>query len=187
MLQQIAFFIALSIFTANGFGEISHPPAQPKQIIVTDLLHRLSCSEAIALFGREHLIDSSLSDATDPSLGKQGRSKDPASGRNTASKLSLKQLVFAPVTFEGFPAKVTIFFDGDSSFKATVSVPYPLKLRAGATLGDFTKLGANIAKSIGKPTVSTETYIDYITNGHQYVFGNLKDGLITIDISQGSR
>ena len=172
MLHPIAFLIALTIFATQGFGGISHPLPDPKQIIVKDLLHKLSLPGAITLFGRQHLIDSSLSDAKDPSP-KQG----------TASKHNLKQLVFAPISFESFPAKITVFFDGDSSVKATVSTPYPLKLHAGATLDDFHRLGARIETSVGKPTVSTEMYIDYMRNGDQYLFGKLKDGLITIDIT----
>jgi hypothetical protein len=175
MLKPIAFFISFTIFATQGIGGISHPPAEPKHIIVKDLLHKITLHGAIALFGREHLIDSSLSDVTDRSNGEQG----------TSSKHNLKQFVFAPVTFEGVSAKVTVFFNGDSSFKTTVSIPYPLKLRAGATLDDFHKLGARIETSVGKPTVSTEMYIDYMKNGTQYLFGKLKDGLITIDITPG--
>ena len=83
-------------------------------------------------------------------------------------------MVFAPVTVEGSSAKVTILFGVDSSFGATVSIPYPNRLHAPATIDDFKRVSKSIAKSIGEPSVSTEAYIDYFVNGNQSLIGKLE-------------
>jgi hypothetical protein len=181
MIIPFALFIALHFFAGQ---EISGPQitAQPKTVTVKDLLHKLSTSDAMVLLGREHLLDSSVSFMTDPSMKWHERFLDSTLGRHKITPVTFTQMAFAPVIFEGISAKVTILFGEDSSFGATVSIPYPHKLRSGATVEDFDKLRVSIAKSIGEPTVSTEMYIDYMVSGTESLFGNLKDGVITITI-----
>ena len=179
MLLPIALFIALHLFSGPPFSEES---SAPKDVHVKDLLRKLSSREALSLMGRDHLLDSSASDPTDPSIDWHERSLDSTLGRHPATLPRVIQMTFAPVNFEGIPAKVTILFMGDSSFGATVSSPYPLRLRSRATLDDFNLVSKNIAKSLGEPSVSTGNYIDYMVNGLQSLFGSLKDGTITINL-----
>ena len=183
MAIPIALFIALHFFTGQGnFGYRQAVAVEPKIITVKDVLHKLSPSDAIALFGREHLLDSSVSAMTDPAMKWHERFLDSMLGRHKITPATFTQMVFAPVNFEGINAKVTILFGEDSSFGARVSIPYPIRLRSKATLDDFNNLRTNIAKSLGQPSVSTETYIDYMVNGHQSLLGNLRDGSITINL-----
>jgi hypothetical protein len=181
MFIPFALFIALRFFAASSCYH-QQIISTPKTVTVKDLVHKLSTSDAIALFGRNHLLDSSIFNLTDPSMKWHERFLDSTLGRHKITPVTYTQMSFAPVIFEGISAKVTILFGEDSSFGATVSIPYPHKLRSGATVEDFDKLRANIAKSIGEPTVSTEMYIDYLVSGTESMFGELKDGVITITI-----
>jgi hypothetical protein len=119
---------------------------------------------------------------TDPSMEWHERFLDSVLGRHKTTSATFTQMAFAPVNFEGINAKVTILFGEDSSFGATVSIPYPHKLRSSATLDDFNHLRSGITKSLGEPSVSTEAYINYMRNDHQLLFGNLKDGVISINL-----
>jgi hypothetical protein len=179
MLLPIALFWALHFFAGQGFAEVS---TAPKSVHVKDVLRKLSSRETLALMGRDRLVDSSVSTLKDPSIKWHERYLDSILGRHRATLPRVIQMTFAPVNFEGIPAKVTIFFADDSSFGATVSSPYPLRLGSRATLEDFNLVSKNIAKSLGEPSVSTGNYIDYMVNGLQSLFGSLKNGTITINL-----
>jgi hypothetical protein len=181
MFIPFALFIVLHFFAGPGNDHLQIT-AQSKMVTVNNLIHKLSISDAEALFGREHLLDSSVSDLTDQSMKWHERFLDSMLGRHKATPPKFTHMAFAPVIFEGMSAEVTILFGEDSSFGAMVSIPYPHKIRSTVTVQDFDKLRANIAKSIGEPTVSTEMYIDYIVNGSESLFGSLKDGVITLTI-----
>jgi hypothetical protein len=182
MFITIALFIALHFFGGQHTSVYSPPDAGPKAVTVTDVTCKLSTSSAVALFGRKNLLDSSLLPLTDRMMKWHEHFLDSILGRHNPTPAKFTQMVFAPVLFEGSSAKVTIFFGPDSSFGATVSIPYPARLHAPATGEDFKRLCKNIAKSLGEPSVSTEMYIDYMVNGNQSLFGNFRDGAITINL-----
>jgi hypothetical protein len=182
MVIPIALFIALHFFAGQRVSRHPSPDAGPKVVTVKDLTRKLSSSSAVALFGRNQLLDSSLLPLTDRMMKWHERFLDSMLGHHNPTPAKFTQMVFAPVLFEGASAKVTIFFGPDSSFGAMVSIPYPLRLHAEATIEDFDRLRANIAKSMGEPSVSTQDYIDYMANGNQYLFGNFREGAITISI-----
>jgi hypothetical protein len=182
MYIPIALFIALHIFAGHGIHGTARTDPAPKSITVKDLFRKLSTSGAIALFGREHLLDSSVSPLTDRSIKWHEHFLDSVLGRHKRMPATYTQMVFAPVTVEGRSAKVTILFGVDSSFGATVSYPYPVRLHSPATIEDFRRVSKSIETSIGEPSVSTEMYIDYFVNGNQSLIGSLKDGAITITL-----
>jgi hypothetical protein len=182
MVIPIALFIALHFFGGQHAPVYSPPDAEPKAVTVNDLTRKLSIASAVALFGRKQLLDSSLTPLTDRMMKWHEHFLDSALGRHNPTPAKFTQMVFAPVLFEGLSAKVTILFGPDSSFGATVSIPYPVRLHAPATAEDFKRVSKNIAKSLGEPSVSTEMYIDYMVNGNQSLFGNFRDGVITINL-----
>jgi hypothetical protein len=178
----MAFFSALWLFIGPQSGRTLHSPEQPKLITISDLVRPLSLKEAIALFSREHLIDSSL--ITDASSSMDTRQRSTNSSPKTTPNLSPRtQLVFAHVLFEGMPAKITVVFgDSGMSVSSEVSEPYPRKLGTNASTDDFAKIAASIAKEIGLPTASTLMYIDYMKGSRQWILGKLQNGVITINI-----
>jgi hypothetical protein len=180
MFLPIALFIALHFFAGQRVSGHPSPDAGPKSVTVKDLTRKLSTSSAVALLGRKLLLDSSLLPLTDRMMKWHEQFLDSILGHHDPTPAKFTQMVFAPVLFEGASAKVTIFFGPDSSFGAMVSIPYPVKLHAPATVDDFKRVSKNIAKSLGEPSVSTEAYIDYMVKGNQSLFGNLRDGVITI-------
>lgn len=182
MIIPIALFVALHFFAGPQIAVYAPPGAGPKAVTVKDLTRKLSTSGAVALFGRTQLLDSSLLPLTDRMMKWHERYLDSVLGRHNPTPAKFTQMVFAPVMFEGASAKVTIFFGPDSSFGATVSIPYPVRLHAPATRDDFDRLRANIAKSLGEASVSTEAYIDYMSKGNQFLFGTFKDGTITLNL-----
>ncbi len=188
MLTSIALFISLCFISFQGISAVPSPVGKvthaPKRVSVNDLFHRRSQREAIALLGRKYLLDSSHTELTDPAMKWSEHLLDSTHYRNKAGKSSITQLVFAPVIFEGDSAKVTILFLDTTSFGAIVSVPYPPKLHSQLTDDDFSKIAVNIQKSMGLPTISTGRYIDYVVDAHQSLFGQLRDGIITINIMQ---
>ena len=65
MFIPIALIIALHFFVSLENFETPQRDPAPQTVTVKDLFRKLSTSDAIALFGREHLLDSSVSPLTD--------------------------------------------------------------------------------------------------------------------------
>jgi hypothetical protein len=170
----------------------------PKDISISTLMHRMSRADLVKLLGKDNLIDSSVAPSKNPSVDWHKYLKDsllhPKNPNPETRPMFFKTLVFAPVQFEGFSTicEALIVDDSVMSFNlylpyhahtgAKPEAPYALHHFVNATLDDFNKVGDNIAKSLGLPSVSTETYIDYMVNGMQSVFGSLKGSNITISI-----
>ncbi len=156
---------------------------QPKLITISDLVRPISQKEAIELFGREHLIDSSLISDASSALDTRQRSVNSPLGKSTPNPRPHTQLVFAHLLFEGMPAKITVVVgDSGMSVSSEVSAPYPRKLGTNASTDDFAKVAASISKEIGLPTASTLMYIDYMKGNRQWILGKLQNGVITINI-----
>ena len=164
--------LSFTIFIGLGTPSKSYSSKEPKNIHVGDLLHKLTRAQAIQLLGREHFIDS---------VSGINKANDVGPVHNEKSVPS-EWINFGYLTFEGFSSEVMILFAQDSSTMVRVSVPYPMRIGHSATLQDFNAIAKNIAKTLGEPTVSTEAYIDYMLAGMQSVFGQFKDGAITINI-----
>lgn len=182
MFLSIAFYLVFHVYTWHGTPNGHSEFAKPKGATTKDLLRKLSRREAVNLFGEKYLIDSSSYVPPSAAVDWHERLLDSLLGRKKSNPIRFRQVVFAPVMFEGEAAKVTILFFEDTSYGAIVEMPYPFRLRSHATPEDFDRLRENIVNSIGEPTVSTETYIDYMEHGTQTLFGTFKDGKIAIDL-----
>jgi len=192
----MAFFaLLLSLSFQSAIARIDGP----KDISIKSLMHRMSREDLVNLLGPENLIDSSMAPAKNPSVDWHKYLKDSLVHTKTPNPetqpLFIKTLVFAPVQFEGFPAICEALVMGDSVMSynlylpyhahsgAKPEAPYALHNFVRATFADFNKVTENITKSIGEPSVSTETYIDYMLNGMQTVFGTFQGNNITITIA----
>ena len=169
MLHLLTFFLIMSMV-----GPVKSP-----NITAKDVMKKLSKKNAIAFFGKKSLINSSEKIDESPALTWHERRIDSLMG-HPKERPKFTKLDFGPVHFEGESAKVSMLFANDSSFGAMISIPYPVKLGKQATGDEFHFVTRNIAKSIGDPSVSAPNYVDYMTDGQQSLFGEFKNGSISI-------
>ncbi len=171
--RKIAILIAfLAITFQSAFARI----AGPKDIPISSLMRRMSLPDFVKFVGPETMLDTVLEPA------EKGK--------------FIRIVRFAPVIFEGFLSICEATLSNDTVISINMYLPYRVH-RGGikpeqpyaerrfinATLDDFNKVSDNIAKSLGLPSVYSQTYIDYLENGKQLVFGSCKEGNITITIN----
>ncbi|HEY3875911.1 MAG TPA: hypothetical protein VGM92_10565 [Candidatus Kapabacteria bacterium] len=184
-------FLTLAIFLAFGWTGGQKPNtlfSKITAVTIHDLEKPRSRTETLAFFGSKNIVDSTQELASNQEIASDRatiwRENALRANRKKAHLKAPKFITmsFGNILFDGSLSKVTMLYADDSAFGAVVSIPYPLHFGSQATKEEYDRLSRNIAKEIGEPSIATANYIDYLSNGEQTLFGEYKDGKITITI-----